>query len=250
MDTGFVLLHRKLLENVIFDNEKGLKVWIWCLLRANFKDRIVLLGRKKVKVSKGEFIMGSRKESEFLNIARSTLWFWLNFLEREGQVELEKTTKYTLVKLKNWSKYQDVGHKWDTNGTQMGTDNNDNNENKGKYGKEVESNKQSITNPLSRSSSGDGIVRESSSPKSFPKEWYDRVLAAYKTLKGITLNGKEYDPVMRDIKLMFLSSRTAEEITDCMQYFSSLGDDSVYSQWTIKTVRMKIPEFLSGKLKA
>lgn len=73
--------------------------------------------------------MGSLKESEFLQIAKSTLWFWLEFLEREGQVELKKTSKYTLVKVKNWEKYQGVVLKSDSNedadGNQMGTDKND-----------------------------------------------------------------------------------------------------------------------------
>jgi len=136
MNNGWVKLHRKLLVNLIFKNEKGLKVWIWCLLKANHKDNLALIGRQKVAVKEGEFIMGSKKASEYLDMAKSTIWFWLEFLEKEKQVELKKTNKFTIVKLKNWNKYQQVGLKSDSNeetdGKQIGTNKNDKNEKNGK----------------------------------------------------------------------------------------------------------------------
>ncbi len=95
-------------ESTVFQNEKALKIWIWCLLRANHKSNNFLLGRKKMTVEKGQFIMGLNKASEHLNLAKSTIYYWLKFLEEEGQVELQKTNKYTLVKIKNWSEFQDV----------------------------------------------------------------------------------------------------------------------------------------------
>ena len=125
---GWIKLHRQLIENSIFDNEKGLKVWIWCLLRANHQKSTILLGRQKVTLNAGEFAMGSKKESEILKIAKSTLWFWLEYLAKEGQLELKKTNKYTIIKVKNWKKYQLLELKSDSNedadGTQIGTDNN------------------------------------------------------------------------------------------------------------------------------
>ena len=44
---------------------------------------------------------------------------------------------------------------------------------------------------------------------------------------------------------MFLSGRTPKEIIACMKYFSE--DDFYKSVWTLKTVRLKLPEFV-GKL--
>lgn len=128
MYNGWIKLHRKLIENPIFDNEKGLKVWLWCLFRAGHQKNTILLGRQKVTLNAGEFAMGSKKESEILKIAKSTLWFWLEYLAREGQLELKKTTKYTVIKVKNWKKYQLLELKSDSNedadGTQIGTNNN------------------------------------------------------------------------------------------------------------------------------
>lgn len=69
--------------------------------------------------------MGSNKESEFLGIAKSTLWFWLEFLAKEGQIELKKTNKYTIITIPKWDLYQQLELKSETNqytdGTQIGT---------------------------------------------------------------------------------------------------------------------------------
>lgn len=103
---GWIKLHRKLTESLIFGNEKGLKVWVWCLLKANHSERQVLIGRTKVTVKKGQFIMGSKTAKEELNLAKATLWYWLNFLEEEGQVRLSRTAKYTVVTIPKWEEYQ------------------------------------------------------------------------------------------------------------------------------------------------
>lgn len=75
--------------------------------------------------------MGSNKESEFLRIAKTTLWRWLEFLEGEGMLELKKTTKYTIVTIPKWEEYQGERN---SNGKQtlpqVGTNNKNNNENK------------------------------------------------------------------------------------------------------------------------
>jgi len=49
MDNGFILLSRNLLESDVFASQKLLKIWIWCLLKANYKDKTCPL-----KVGKGE----------------------------------------------------------------------------------------------------------------------------------------------------------------------------------------------------
>jgi hypothetical protein len=100
----------------------------------------------------------------------------------------------------------------------------------------------------------DGFDHRQTARKSvkFPEEWYTKVLASYQTLKGIALQGNEFQPVRQTIKTMFLSGRTPSEIADCMRFFQSSveGDpSSIWAQWNINTVKMKLPEFLAGKLK-
>ena len=107
MYRGYVKLWRKLEDSQIFQNEKALKIWIWILIRANHKENTVLFGRQKILIHKGEFVMGLNKASEHLNLAKSTIHFWVNYLNDLGMVELKKTNKFTLIKIKNWEDYQD-----------------------------------------------------------------------------------------------------------------------------------------------
>ncbi|MCA9730924.1 hypothetical protein KC799_02265 [candidate division KSB1 bacterium] len=111
---GWIKLHRKLLDSVVFQNEKGLKIWIWCLLKATHKHQSFLIGRTKVDLHPGEFVCGSNKATAELGIAKTTFWNWLHFLEQEGKVGLKKNAKFTLVYIKNWERYQ---HAWDAGGT-------------------------------------------------------------------------------------------------------------------------------------
>ena len=65
---GYIKLYRKLLESPVFQNEKALKVWIWCLCKATHKDREQLVGRQIVNLKTGQFIFGRKKASEELKI--------------------------------------------------------------------------------------------------------------------------------------------------------------------------------------
>ena len=47
---GWIKLHRKLLTSNVFDNEKLLKVWIWCLMKATHKNSDPIVGLKIVKL--------------------------------------------------------------------------------------------------------------------------------------------------------------------------------------------------------
>ena len=39
MDNTWIKLYRKIINSPIWGNEKALKVWIWCLIKASHEDR-------------------------------------------------------------------------------------------------------------------------------------------------------------------------------------------------------------------
>lgn len=89
---------------------------------------------------------------------------------------------------------------------------------------------------------------KTSAPKPrFPAEDYRQVEKAYSEIKGIEPNGDEWGPIQRDIKLMFKSGNTPQTIIDFMR---ALEDSPLAwtDTWTIKTVRMKLPEWRADKL--
>jgi hypothetical protein len=80
--------------------------------------------------------------------------------------------------------------------------------------------------------------------RKFPKEDYIKVEQAYVKLKKVNLQGNEWLPLLSEVKLMFRSGRTPEQIIKCMKWMS---EDSFYrNKWTMATIRKKIPEVLGG----
>lgn len=106
MDNGYIKLHRKLLDCSVFQNEKLLKVWIWCLFKATYKDRQVIMGNTVIDVKQGQFVYGRLKAAEELKIPPSTFKRYMDILQELDMLTLKSTNKWTLASITNWEKYQ------------------------------------------------------------------------------------------------------------------------------------------------
>jgi hypothetical protein len=111
MSSGWIKLHRKLLDSQVFANEGLLKVWIYCLCRANHDVSYVPIttgkGTTEVKVDKGQFIFGRKSSAKDLGMNQSTLYKRLKKLEKLGNCNTQSNSHYTLVTICNWETYQD-----------------------------------------------------------------------------------------------------------------------------------------------
>jgi hypothetical protein len=103
---GWIKLHRKILDNAIFDNADLLKVWIWCLLKATHEDYTQMVGLQTVELTKGQFITGRFKGAEELKLNPSTFYKYLKVLEKLNMIVLNSNNKMTVVTVANWGKYQ------------------------------------------------------------------------------------------------------------------------------------------------
>jgi hypothetical protein len=105
---GWIKLSRSLIDKPIFQNEKLLKVWIWCLLKATHTGYEQLIGLHKVWLEPGQFIFGRKKAAEELIIAESTVWRMMQFLADKNNPSLEITSysKYSIITIVNWAGYQ------------------------------------------------------------------------------------------------------------------------------------------------
>lgn len=63
-NTSYIKLFRKLLNSPIFENEKALKIWIWCLLKATHKEREQLVGQRIVSLKKENLYLEESKHQE------------------------------------------------------------------------------------------------------------------------------------------------------------------------------------------
>jgi len=111
MSEGWIKLHRKLLDSRVFANEGLLKVWIYCLCRANHEKNYVNIvtgkGETEVEIRSGEFIFGRKSCSKDLGMNPSTLYKRMQKLEKMGNVNIQSNSHYSIVSICNWSSYQE-----------------------------------------------------------------------------------------------------------------------------------------------
>lgn len=143
--SGFITLHRKLLQSSVFEDAELLKVWIWCLLRANHKDCEVVHAKQIVPLKRGEFITGRFSASEELFLSEKVFRNRIETLVRLGQIAKKRANKFSIISVVKYDYYQtnveNRANKGPTKGQQRATDNNVNNvNNKGEPSSQLENN--------------------------------------------------------------------------------------------------------------
>ena len=125
---GYIKLYRALLKHPVFNNEKLLKVWIWCLLKATHAPYDQMSGLRIVHLESGQFMTGRKSASQELGIKQSTTWDYLKTLERLEMISVKSDNKYSVVTVENWASYQNEicqsNNKPTTNRQQSDTNNN------------------------------------------------------------------------------------------------------------------------------
>jgi uncharacterized phage protein (TIGR02220 family) len=110
VDFGYIKLYRKILDSQVFVHEKTLKIWIWCLLKANFKPKWIDLkigkGSTEIEVKRGQFIFGRNKAADELNMRSSTVYSHMQKLVRMGNIIMDSNNQYSIVTICKYDSYQ------------------------------------------------------------------------------------------------------------------------------------------------
>lgn len=105
-DKSWIKLYRKILESPIFENEKALKVWIWCLVKATHKEREQLVGKQIVYLEKGQFVTGRKKASDELKMKDRTVYDYFKLLEELHMISINSNNKFSIITVEKWEDYQ------------------------------------------------------------------------------------------------------------------------------------------------
>jgi hypothetical protein len=120
MKGNWVKLHRKLLANSIMSHDGLSRLWLYCLLKANWKDRKWLITgtTEEINVPRGSFVTGRSKlhtnlyGPKYKGDKRTipsdrTLWRWLKSLEKMGCVRVQNVSnRFSMVSVCKYSTYQ------------------------------------------------------------------------------------------------------------------------------------------------
>ena len=111
--TGFIKLHRAILNSEVFQNESLFKVWIWCLCRANYVKSYMPIstgrGGAVVTVGPGQFVFGRKVAALELGMTQSGIYKRMVKLKNMGNLDIKSNNKFSIITIVNWNTYQDCG---------------------------------------------------------------------------------------------------------------------------------------------
>ena len=132
MNTGWIWLHRKLLDWEWYRDANVSRLFIHLLLRANHKTN----KWRGIKINRGQLITGRKALARELGLSEMQIRTALNKLKSTNEITIETTNKYSVLTISNYNSYQGsnqhhnqrVTNKQPTNNQQITTNNNDKNE--------------------------------------------------------------------------------------------------------------------------
>ena len=133
MDYGWIKLHRKITQKAYYQKSQYIHLWIHLLLEANHKPKEFMWNGKIILIKEGQLLTGRDALSEKTGIPHATVDRILNMLESEQQITQEKTTKFRIITIINYTDFQgeqQMSNKRATNEQQTSTNKNDKNEEK------------------------------------------------------------------------------------------------------------------------
>ena len=104
--TGWVKVHRKLLDHGWFGNHKILVFWLYCLLKASHQFRRLMAGTEEVQLRPGQFIFGRRRAAEETGLTEQQIRTCIDSLRRRKNLTINSTNKFSIVSIVKWDTYQ------------------------------------------------------------------------------------------------------------------------------------------------
>lgn len=125
MNRGYVKVWRKTQDSAVFQSEGLLKVFIWCLMRAAYKESFVMVrtgrGVSEVRLSPGSFLFGRESAAKELDMPPTTVWKRMLKLEKLEILNIERNSHFSIVYIINWHIYQADQEKGDSERDRQGT---------------------------------------------------------------------------------------------------------------------------------
>lgn len=107
MNNGFVVLHRKILDNPIWRNENLVHLFITLLLMASHKEERFLWNGKEEVLKRGQLLTGRLKLGELLAVNPNTIYKRLKILKNLGIINIKSSNKFSVITIVKYSQYQD-----------------------------------------------------------------------------------------------------------------------------------------------
>ena len=122
---GYLKLYRQIIDSEIFASPNGLKIWIWCLCKASYKEKYmtIQIGRGESKTRCWVLsLFGRFKAEQELDLSGSMIYRWMKRFEDLGMINIVSNSHYSIITICNWETYQEtqkqkVNSRWNSRWT-------------------------------------------------------------------------------------------------------------------------------------
>ena len=114
---GWIKLDRQITEHWLWQNHEYAFAWIDLLLLVNHENRKILVNNEIVTIKRGQTLTSIYKLAARWNWTRKKTYGFIKALEQDGMVRKNSTSRYTILSIVNYGKFQDSGS---TKGTTKG----------------------------------------------------------------------------------------------------------------------------------
>lgn len=108
---AFIKIDKAIIDSYCFANPISLKIWLWLLLKANYKKSFMPYNVGKststVEVNRGQLIFGRFKAEEELGIDGSMIYRNLKKFEELGQINITSNNHFSIITICKYDTYQD-----------------------------------------------------------------------------------------------------------------------------------------------
>lgn len=207
----YIRLYRKFTKWEWYDDANTMRVFLHCLLNANYTDK----KWRGILVKRGSFLTGRRKLAVSLNLTEMQIRTALNKLKSTNEITIKTTSEYSIITINNWDSYQSnnqplnqrVTNEQPTNNQRITTTNKDNKENK--------DNKVVVVEDID-------IEKTTTTATEFLKNWYGS------EFKNVYLTEHDHQKLLG----MTMSEKLLDELIENLSQKIAEGKEKNWSQET------------------
>ena len=97
MKAPWIKLSKDIVKSPIFDNPDVLKVWIWLLCGANFKESEIVIGNTTIKIAPGQAVISRKTAAKALGMTESKFYRLINLLTSSSQAVSSTNLVFDIV---------------------------------------------------------------------------------------------------------------------------------------------------------
>lgn len=103
-ENGFIVLHRKLLEWKYRQYPYALALWVYLIMRANWKPAWFM----GVEIPRGSLATSMKSLADETGMTPVTVRKWLKVFEADGMITRKATNRFTIINISKYKDFQDI----------------------------------------------------------------------------------------------------------------------------------------------